>query len=100
MIAEDQITIQAPTQNNSRRQWWRVVAVLLGGFFLIFVIWKTFNPAIDTSGRPQGLFGSLASVFQKTLAQDLIGENDDRVNFLLLGIGGPGHDGPNLTDTI
>ncbi|MFA5076334.1 MAG: LCP family protein [Patescibacteria group bacterium] len=32
----------------------------------------------------------------KTLA----GEQDDRINFLLLGMGGPGHDGPYLTDTI
>ncbi|MBI3572602.1 MAG: LCP family protein, partial [Candidatus Kerfeldbacteria bacterium] len=32
--------------------------------------------------------------------QQLQGENDDRVNILLLGIGGPGHDGPYLTDTM
>ena len=30
----------------------------------------------------------------------LDGEEEDRVNFLLLGIGGEGHDGPQLTDTI
>lgn len=30
----------------------------------------------------------------------LKGEKDDRVNFLMLGIGGSGHDGPDLTDTI
>lgn len=30
----------------------------------------------------------------------LRGEGDGRVNVLLLGIGGPGHDGPDLTDTI
>jgi len=30
----------------------------------------------------------------------LKGEGDGRVNILLLGIGGPGHDGPDLTDTI
>jgi LCP family protein required for cell wall assembly len=28
------------------------------------------------------------------------GQNDDRINFLLLGIGGSGHQGPELTDTI
>lgn len=32
--------------------------------------------------------------------QQLSGEADDRINFLLMGIGGPGHDGPYLTDTI
>ena len=30
----------------------------------------------------------------------LKGEGDGRINVLLLGIGGPGHDGPDLTDTI
>ena len=32
--------------------------------------------------------------------QALKGEGSGRVNILLLGIGGPGHDGPDLTDTI
>jgi LCP family protein required for cell wall assembly len=30
----------------------------------------------------------------------LKGYNEDRINILLLGVGGPGHEGPNLTDTI
>jgi polyisoprenyl-teichoic acid--peptidoglycan teichoic acid transferase len=30
----------------------------------------------------------------------LVGEKDDRVNVLLLGVGGEGHDGPQLTDTV
>lgn len=30
----------------------------------------------------------------------LAGEKDDRINILLLGMGGEGHEGPNLTDTI
>ncbi len=30
----------------------------------------------------------------------LIGEKEDRINVLLLGMGGAGHDGPYLTDTI
>jgi LCP family protein required for cell wall assembly len=30
----------------------------------------------------------------------LKGEGDGRINILLLGIGGPGHEGPDLTDTI
>lgn len=32
--------------------------------------------------------------------QQLQGEAEDRVNILLLGYGGPGHDGPYLTDTM
>jgi LCP family protein required for cell wall assembly len=30
----------------------------------------------------------------------LVGEQEDRINVLLLGIGGQGHEGPNLSDTI
>lgn len=30
----------------------------------------------------------------------LKGEGDGRINIMLLGIGGPGHDGPDLTDSI
>ncbi|MFH0873725.1 MAG: LCP family protein [Candidatus Komeilibacteria bacterium] len=33
-------------------------------------------------------------------ANQLHGESQDRINFLLLGMGGPGHDGPYLADTI
>lgn len=32
--------------------------------------------------------------------RQLVGETSDRVNILILGIGGAGHDGPELTDTI
>jgi polyisoprenyl-teichoic acid--peptidoglycan teichoic acid transferase len=32
--------------------------------------------------------------------RELTGEEDDRINILLLGNGGTGHDGPELTDTI
>lgn len=33
-------------------------------------------------------------------SQKLKGETNDRINILLLGIGGAGHEGPELTDTI
>lgn len=32
--------------------------------------------------------------------KQVAGENEDRINILLLGMGGEGHDGPYLTDTI
>jgi LCP family protein required for cell wall assembly len=54
----------------------------------------------DANGFPNlSLFGTIRHLVG---AGDrlLKGERDDRVNFLLLGIGGAGHDGPQLTDTI
>lgn len=45
--------------------------------------------------------GILETVKNFVLHSDNIldGQKDDRVNILLLGIGGPGHDGPYLSDT-
>ena len=52
------------------------------------------------------LDGSKLSIFTQLKhivtsgGDQLQGEADDRVNILLLGYGGPGHDGPYLTDTM
>ena len=46
-----------------------------------------------------GLFSTLRRLVPSS-DRELNGENDDRVNFLLLGVGGEGHDGPELSDTI
>lgn len=44
---------------------------------------------------------TVAALAGKPVTPNLLkGEGDGRVNILLLGIGGPGHDGPDLTDTI
>ncbi len=49
--------------------------------------------------KPDGFLKKLSYlVFKKNI--DLEGEKRDRINVLLLGMGGPGHDGPYLTDTI
>jgi LCP family protein required for cell wall assembly len=45
--------------------------------------------------------GQAPAVCSNDISASLLkGEGDGRVNILLLGIGGPGHDGPDLTDTI
>ncbi len=45
--------------------------------------------------------GSSAAALQSNINPSLLkGEGDGRVNILLLGIGGDGHDGPDLTDTM
>lgn len=44
---------------------------------------------------------TVAALASRQVAPGLLkGEGDGRVNILLLGIGGPGHDGPDLTDTM
>lgn len=44
--------------------------------------------------------GGAPALAEKIDINQLKGEGDGRINILLLGIGGPGHDGPDLTDTI
>jgi LCP family protein required for cell wall assembly len=46
------------------------------------------------------IFGSSSSISENQSPNSLKVEGDGRINILLLGIGGDGHDGPDLTDTI
>ncbi len=62
-----------------------------------FLSWKAYSK-LHKVFRGTTTVAALAS---KPVTPDLLkGEGDGRVNILLLGIGGPGHDGPDLTDTI
>jgi LCP family protein required for cell wall assembly len=65
--------------------------------------------AIRAAGLMDKIFvGQNTSLYQRltdlissqTGGSKLEGEHDGQVNILLLGIGGPGHDGPYLSDTI
>ena len=51
-------------------------------------------------GKKTTFFGKIVSLIRGGDNQILIGENLGQINILLLGIGGEGHDGPYLTDTI
>ncbi|MFH1631878.1 MAG: LCP family protein [bacterium] len=72
--------------------------VALGGVVFSYNISKiAVAPASDDGGF------SIFSSFRRLVTSDekeLVGEEDDRINFLLMGIGGAGHDGPELTDTL
>ncbi len=74
------------------RKYWRTHKKGILGLLIVavLIVWLGF---IKT-----GLFPFL---FQLTFNRDIsLRHSDDRINILLLGIGGQGHDGPNLTDTI
>ncbi len=52
-------------------------------------------------GKNTSVFGRISDLISsQTGGSKLKGESDGQVNVLLLGIGGPGHDGPYLSDTI
>ncbi len=61
---------------------------------------RTAQNAGEQNGLPGfSLFSSIRSLVQAG-DRELKGERNDRINFLLLGIGGAGHEGPQLTDTM
>lgn len=45
------------------------------------------------------IFGQMRH-FIMSADRSLAGENTDRINIVLMGMGGEGHEGPNLTDTL
>ncbi len=52
-------------------------------------------------GKHTSVFGRITDLISsQTGGNKLLGESNGQINILLLGIGGPDHDGPYLTDTI
>lgn len=69
------------------------VFLLMGGF----LTWKGYSKLHKVFHGTS----TVAALSTKKVAPSLLkGEGDGRVNILLLGVGGPGHDGPDLTDTM
>lgn len=59
----------------------------------------SYDPITLEPLKPQGLLTRIKHfVFSKD--EQLAGQRQDRINILLLGMGGHGHDGPYLTDTM
>lgn len=78
-----------------------VVFAILGVFFSYKIAQVTHGDASDIGNL--SVFSSISSSLARLVGSDnkpLVGEEEDRINFLLLGIGGAGHDGPQLSDTM
>ena len=71
-----------------------ILIVALIGWFGIKTVMATSR--IITKSNGTGAPALVGKVDVKTLK----GEGDGRINIMVLGIGGAGHDGPNLSDTI
>jgi LCP family protein required for cell wall assembly len=89
-------------QARHKRRWLKVslassgVLVLLVLLTVGFIFGKAY---FKTRNIFKG--GGSAAALSKNVDPTLLkGEGDGRVNILLLGKGGPGHDGPDLTDTL
>ncbi len=72
---------------------WLIVVVLLVFGFLVFKGYINVNKVLKGGG-------GAAALDTNVDPSKLKGEGDGRVNILLLGKGGDGHEAPDLTDTI
>ena len=76
-------------------------------FFIVLIIVLTMVASSLSSDNSSFLSGVKHSYLIRQITNILSssekylqGEKDDRINFVILGMGGAGHDGPYLTDTI
>jgi len=78
---------------------------LIASLIIVATLGTIFSYRVATTAESKGgitPFSFFAAVRSMITPGDdrLEGEDQDRVNLLLTGIGGEGHDGPQLTDTI
>lgn len=75
-----------------------IVALVLGGLVAVKATGLANKIFV---GQNTSLYSRISDLISsQTGGSKLDGEKDGQVNVLLLGIGGPGHDGPYLSDTI
>lgn len=76
------------------------IIILLALLYGFFYIKNYLSPSTQTTWVDKlPIIGQIKHLAESS-ERDLKGEERDRVNILLLGIGGKGHDGAQLTDTI
>lgn len=93
---------EAPVRR-PRRRWPKILiglVIILGGFFAFFYIRHKFMPGDQLSWVDSIPIIGQVKHLAESADRELKGEDDDRINILLLGVGGKGHDGGQLTDTI
>jgi polyisoprenyl-teichoic acid--peptidoglycan teichoic acid transferase len=71
-----------------------MILILAGGAYFGYKLYHTQKKVLAGGGKSVTVCSDNVDVSQVSK------EGDSRINILLLGIGGPGHDGANLTDTI
>ncbi len=109
-----------PKDSKTRKKQWKLRAFK---FFVIFMIilsisffsfsWQVFSSYKDNQNTKEennkvGIVSNIGKSIKhlvtfgqlKSGNKKIKGEKEDRINILLLGVGGKGHDGPYLSDTI
>lgn len=82
-----------------KRRWVKITSLVLGLFLIFVIAWGVSAYTLASKMFTTNFSGgsSLLNLFNK---DQLKGEGDGRVNFVLTGIGGSNHPGGTLTDSI
>jgi len=92
-----------PQKRKSSRWWWPTLillfVVILIGFGFLTKIVLAINSTNAQTGEKVGFFEQIKHLLMNP-EKEIRGEGDDRLNILLIGIGGAGHPGSYLADTI
>lgn len=102
---------EEPAEQPGKKNRFRFFVILLVFLALgtgAYILWQDTAPpvaATNGTGAATTIEPSFHRIFRRLKAfisggSELQGKERDRINVLLLGMGGPGHDGPYLTDTI
>lgn len=102
LIDEKSTTYKNQFNKKPKKKVWKFV--VLGIFLVIFGIgswfgfssWRAIKNITAGSHEKTSLFKLLSN----NKVEKLTGENKDRINILLIGVGGKGHPGGTLADTI
>lgn len=98
---QNHVNLLNDPQSRSGRRKKIITISIIAGLFLFGLYWgqRTPPPSYGITLQPkQSIFTFVKNFLFKT-DPVLEGQEEDRVNILLLGMGGAGHDGPYLTDT-
>lgn len=97
--AKPPVTPPVPSSQSSRRRRWKLVGFVA---LLLVVIGLAYVSHLRQSVVVARSNGNLpVALGNKSIPiGSLSKEGDSRLNIMLLGQGGPGHDGPDLTDTM
>lgn len=97
---------EASSSNNKTKKTSKKKRIFRFSFIFVLVLFIVFTSEIIVSGQSStSWLGNLPVIKQirdyvQGADRKLKGEDTDRINILLLGMGGKGHDGAYLTDTL
>ncbi len=99
------ISLVSAGRSKKSRRWLKIVLLMVSVLIIVlgtFVVSRAVNLSNKIFvGKKLTFFQTIGQLFKGTGKQsDFTTSENGQVNILLLGVGGEGHDGPYLTDTM